>query len=414
MAIKDFVDFSLFTDPSSGFDLYSNSIRKGLSYDAYGDKRRFKAIVLSEPVPSRPEDEQYFTDTDDTILTPTIEKIEGAAGKRISQFTFKARIVGPNSPHLFLPDPCNSTYADNPEEAQKLIAMHTTFTSNEDTALQVGTELPRKYSVVEVLLNKNVFGYDLQKGTFLNVVINPSAPSIDSNEDTGCDSLKDIFDDAEEFDLNLDQMSTRKPSPWDGKLPEGSIVKPEHLKSYLISVTPSKSHQIAGAAFPTKTYITSEYGAQRSSGGHGGIDFAGGKRTFIWHDLELRNKPKQPALKEESQEPIYSIFDGEVISAYVNLGTTTGFGGEVAIRHNVKDKSGTDRVIVSHYGHIEYTPLKVGDKVSRGQWIANIGSQGSSTGPHLHLQIDDGKKTAVNPMDLFAWEIEKRTHKLRS
>ena len=414
MAIKDFVDFSLFTDPSSGFDLYSNSIRKGLSYDAYGDKRRFKAIVLSEPVPSRPEDEQYFTDTDDTILTPTIEKIEGAAGKRISQFTFKARIVGPNSPHLFLPDPCNSTYADNPEEAQKLIAMHTTFTSNEDTALQVGTELPRKYSVVEVLLNKNVFGYDLQKGTFLNVVINPSAPSIDSNEDTGCDNLKDIFDNAEEFDLNLDQMSTRKPSPWDGKLPEGSIVKPEHLKSYLISVTPSKSHQIAGAAFPTKTYITSEYGAQRSSGGHGGIDFAGGKRTFIWHDLELRNKPKQPALKEESQEPIYSIFDGEVISAYVNLGTTTGFGGEVAIRHNVKDESGTERVIVSHYGHIEYTPLKVGDKVSRGQWIANIGSQGSSTGPHLHLQIDDGKKTAVNPMDLFAWEIEKRTHKLRS
>jgi len=195
MAIKDFVDFSLFTDPSSGFDLYSNSIRKGLSYDAYGDKRRFKAIVLSEPVPLRPEDVQYFTNTEGSPITAIKEKIEAAVGKRISQFTFKARIVGPNSPHLFLPDPCNSTYADNPEEAQKLIAMHTTFTSNEDTALQVGTELPRKYSVVEVLLNKNVFGYDLQKGTFLNVVINPSAPSIDSNEDTDCDNLKDIFDD---------------------------------------------------------------------------------------------------------------------------------------------------------------------------------------------------------------------------
>jgi len=208
-------------------------------------------------------------------------------------------------------------------------------------------------------------------------------------------------------------MSTTEPSPWDGKIPKGSAVKPETPRSYLISVTPSKPHQIAGAAFPTKTYITSEYGAQRSSGGHGGIDFAGGKRTFTGVDPRLQN-PKNPALEEKVQEPIYSIFDGEVISAYVKYGTTTGYGAEVAIRHNVKDKSGTDRVIVSHYGHIEYTPLKVGDKVSRGQWIANIGSQGSSTGPHLHLQIDDGKKTAVNPMDLFAWEIEKRTHKLRS
>ena len=426
MAIKDFLDFSLFTDAAAAFDLYSNSIRKGFSYDAYGDKRRFRAVVLNDPIPLRASDVKYFNPEGEPKF---IKKIREALEKadpgdiRLSKFIFKARIIGPNSPHLFLPDPCDPTYAEKPEEAQKLIALHTTFVSNEDMALQVGMDLPRRGSIVEVLLNKNVFGYDLQKGTFLNVVNNGKVSEAEENEAANCEKLIDIFDDAEEFEPNLSQMSTTEPKPWDGKFPVGTTVDIGKERSYPISGTPT-AYQIAGAHIPTKTYITSEYGAQRTAKRHGGIDFQGGKRTFVWHDPELRGQDKQPALKEESQEPVYSIFDGEVIRAEIKYNSSTGYGGVVEIKHNEKDMDGNDREIVSYYGHIEYTPLKKGDIVRKGQWIANIGSQGSSTGPHLHLQIDvhpaspagpdKNDTSAVNAMDLFAWEIEKRTHELRS
>ena len=63
MAIKDNIDFSTFSDLSTAFDLYSNSIRRAFSYDSYGDKRKFQAVVLTNPIPVTPEDLKFFTGT---------------------------------------------------------------------------------------------------------------------------------------------------------------------------------------------------------------------------------------------------------------------------------------------------------------------------------------------------------------
>jgi len=180
MAIKDNVDFSSFSTPEEGFQLFGNSIRKGFEYNSYGDRTKFNAIVLSNPLPINPADLKYFTNSSDA--TPT---------KRTNKFVYRARIIGDNSPHQFLPDPCDITYAVDQQQALKVIAMHTLFVSNVEDG--VGLSLPTINSVVEVELTKNVFGYNLQYGKHVKVVTNPDS---DLGSDVDCDSLESIMESA--------------------------------------------------------------------------------------------------------------------------------------------------------------------------------------------------------------------------
>ena len=101
MSLKDNIDFSTFTDLSTAFDLYSNSIRRAFSYDSYGDKRKFQAVVLTNPIPVSPEDLKLFTGTS------FFSDMGFNLPSKVSQYVYRARIIGDNSPHSFLPDPCS-------------------------------------------------------------------------------------------------------------------------------------------------------------------------------------------------------------------------------------------------------------------------------------------------------------------
>jgi hypothetical protein len=183
MAIKDNVDFSDFTGRGQGLELFGNSIRKSFSYDSYGDRTKFSAIVLSNPIPIEPKDIALFTNSKQ-------ENTQGS--KKLNKFVYRARIIGENSPHEFLPDPCDSTFASDQQQALKIIAMHTLFVSNVESG--VADSLPRINSIVEVELNKNVFGYNLQYGKHVKVITNPDK---ESGTDVDCDSLQNIMSNAD-------------------------------------------------------------------------------------------------------------------------------------------------------------------------------------------------------------------------
>lgn len=83
--------------------------------------------------------------------------------------------------------------------------------------------------------------------------------------------------------------------------------------------------------------------------------------------------------------PIYTTADGVVTHA----GWESGYGRLVTVRH----KYGFE----TRYGHMSQIRVKVGQKVSRGDRIGDMGNSGRSTGTHLHYEIRVGG-TPKNPM----------------
>jgi murein DD-endopeptidase MepM/ murein hydrolase activator NlpD len=88
--------------------------------------------------------------------------------------------------------------------------------------------------------------------------------------------------------------------------------------------------------------------------------------------------------------PILAATDGVVLRA----GPASGFGNAVYIQ----DADGNVQV----YGHMRYYFVKAGQVVHAGDLIAKVGSQGESTGPHLHFQLDRGSMTG-KPFDPIPW-----------
>jgi murein DD-endopeptidase MepM/ murein hydrolase activator NlpD len=86
--------------------------------------------------------------------------------------------------------------------------------------------------------------------------------------------------------------------------------------------------------------------------------------------------------------PIFAAADGVVTDAGWTDG---GYGNIVELRHS--DGS------VTLYAHTNKVYVSKGQSVNKGQAIAEVGTTGRSTGPHLHFEVQPDGKTAVDPMD---------------
>jgi murein DD-endopeptidase MepM/ murein hydrolase activator NlpD len=91
--------------------------------------------------------------------------------------------------------------------------------------------------------------------------------------------------------------------------------------------------------------------------------------------------------------PVYTTGDGVVEFVIKSTDKASqGYGNLVIINHGYGYKT--------LYAHLSKFRVKKGQAIKRGAIIAEVGSTGLSTGPHLHYEvIKDGKK--VNPVNFF-------------
>lgn len=108
--------------------------------------------------------------------------------------------------------------------------------------------------------------------------------------------------------------------------------------------------------WPAEGTITSQYGMRfhpilKVNKMHTGIDIANAEGT-----------------------PIRAAANGVVI----HVGALTGYGNTIIINHGE---------CTTMYAHLKNYAVKVGDEVSAGDMIGEMGSTGWSTGPHLHFEV---------------------------
>lgn len=108
-------------------------------------------------------------------------------------------------------------------------------------------------------------------------------------------------------------------------------------------------------AIPLRSYRISSGFGYRDGGFHYGLDLAAPLGT-----------------------PIYAVGPGTVAAS----GPASGFGNWVVIRH--ADNS------YSIYGHMRVLVARIGQQVDSSTLIAYVGTEGESSGPHLHFEVRMG------------------------
>ncbi len=134
-------------------------------------------------------------------------------------------------------------------------------------------------------------------------------------------------------------------------------------KVQVASLNPQYSLSKSGFAWPLQGTIVSSFGPKKGGIHNDGINIVGQRGT--------------PILAAKGGVVVYA---GKDVESYGNM---------ILIQH--------PNNYVTAYAHTDQMHVKRGDKITRGQKIATVGSTGSVSRPQLHFEVRKGRR-AVDPL----------------
>ena len=164
----------------------------------------------------------------------------------------------------------------------------------------------------------------------------------------------------------------------------------------------------------------------QSNNGIGGATEETSETTEQVKENEVLSQEEQDILNVKNTANFIKPVEGTISSVYGYRDTATGTvpknhtGTDIAAVMGTKIKSATDGqvVLVSEegdygkhikiqigevsiiYAHCNSLYVKEGEQIKQGQEIAEVGSTGNSTGPHLHFEIRISERT-VDPQKIL-------------
>ncbi len=399
---KKFRDPSDFSDPAGALELWGDSLRQGLVYDAYGVQTNFIAVVLNRPYPisvTPARIRKFFKNQ-----TTGSAKAYTPNDTYTPRFKFKGRIVHNSSPHNYLPDPCNATYAKNTARALEIISMHTEFISPND---YTGNP-PKIGDFVNVELKANVFSYDLQQGEFMSIAsvgatTNPHAGaecSVTLNE--LFKEKADLGDPALLASLNLPSADASRPK---NLMAPGTVLKIEAGKT--LETTFPTSAGVLTSAYGRSRRLRNPDGSLGPAKYHEGADESASAGTALYAAAAGTVTIKTGCLADNKCLTNEDHKTGPDKNKRCQCGSQCG--NKVKIKLDVKSEDGDSIYVI--YCHMKAVDVKNGAKVKKGQKVGTVGSSGYSSGPHLHVELHSGtvgSQTKKWDPNAFFKEYEKK------
>lgn len=254
-------------------------------------------------------------------------------------------------------------------------------------------------SYIDVLLGAKSFGDFIERMEFVKLIVEQDTEILEENKRD-----MDLIE-AKRKEINSSLSTVRQREAEYAKVSRGLSAQKakqervvNRIKSQIHDLNEAKQDEI-NAAMAVVNKGANKY-SNSNSNSNSGPKYTGGK--FVWpvqgtitSRYGYRSDPFSGRksyhdgldIAAPGGTPIYAAASGTVTFA----GTMNGYGNVVIVFHG--------NGLSSFYAHIRNGGIKVskGQSVSSGQYIAQVGSTGRSTGNHLHFSvIKNGAK--VDPM----------------
>jgi murein DD-endopeptidase MepM/ murein hydrolase activator NlpD len=379
---KDYLDWTITTGPGAGLDMLGRSLRKDLvDFDAFEGKNTFTAIALTDAYPLNEGEAGAFLATDYNVSTGSAN-----APLSYSRYILKARITGENSPHSFIPDPCDPAFAECPERAIPYVLMHTSFITDSESNMG-DMEYITKGTEILVELSRNTYSYNLQFGRIIKVV-NSQVVTNAQNQVVArdrCDSLQNMFANEPAKQQPLGDSPTTPGTDTEGHPADTHDVPFDSATPRFHAVIPADEP----SQWPTTGTITSVYKLHR-------LDPVKGKATKVHPGVDVGAPIGTNVYPAIGSGEVVAInqpsLDGRPCRNGAGncnpSGGGRGFGNWVRIKHIING-----RTLHTQYNHLQIVSVNIGDRVGMNTKIAETGHTGYGTGPHLHFELWDGAWT---------------------